>query len=107
MGEELRFEPESLHTSGQNVQQVGEDMDTDWQAMQATADGMGDIFGDDMVGSLIAATYQAAHQIAGDTYTSSSKGLTDFGDGLKTMSGNYQATETKTVQDVDNTGKAV
>jgi hypothetical protein len=107
MSDELTFEPETLHGSGQGLQQAGTRMDGDWQAMQGTVQGMGDIFDDDMVGSLIAATYDGAHQIANESYTSAAKGFQDFGGGLTTMAGNYKTTEANNVKDVNDTGKAV
>jgi hypothetical protein len=107
MGDEVTFEPQSLHGSGQDFQQVGTRMDGDWQIMQGTVQGMGDIFGDDMVGSLIAATYNAAQQIAHEVYTSAAKGFHDIGGGLTTMAGNYKTTEANNVKDVNDIGKAI
>jgi hypothetical protein len=107
MGDELRFEPKSLHSAGQDLGKAGDRLLADWQAMQGTVQGMGELFGDDMVSSLIAATYQAAEQVAHGCYTSAAKGLKDFGSGLVKMAGNYENTEGNTVQDVKSTGKAV
>lgn len=107
MADQLSFDTKALHGSGQNLQDVGRRMNDHWQQMQGTVQGMGDIFGDDMVGSLIATTYQAAHQIAHDSYTSSAKGFNDFGDGLLTMAGTYDATERKNVENVGGVGKGL
>lgn len=107
MADELGFDTQALHGSGQSLQEVGRRMNDHWQEMQGTVQGMGDIFGDDMVGSLIATTHQAAHQIAHDSYTSSAKGFNDFGDGLMTMAGAYATTERKNVENVRGVSKDV
>jgi hypothetical protein len=68
---------------------------------------MGDIFGDDMVGSLIATSYQAAHEIANDSYTSVAEGFQDFAGGLQSMAATYADAEQRTTDDVRQVGRAI
>jgi hypothetical protein len=46
---------------------------------------MGEIFGDDPVSSLIGASYQAAHQIAEQSYASVAASFDGFGQALHAM----------------------
>jgi hypothetical protein len=106
MADELRFHPPSLREAGQGLSDVGERLAAEWQALAATAQGMGDIFGDDDVGSLIATTYQAAQQIAQESYGSAAEGFGEFGGGLTEMAGTYEQTEQATTEDVRDVGGA-
>ena len=54
---------------------------------------MGDIFGDDLVGGLIGASYSAAQDIANDSFTSALDGFTQIADGLDAMAQLYDVTE--------------
>ncbi|HZB30625.1 MAG TPA: PE domain-containing protein [Streptosporangiaceae bacterium] len=107
MADELRFHPPSLREAGQGLSEVGERLAAEWQALVAAAQGMGDIFGDDDVGSLIAATYQAAQQIAEESYGSAAAGFGEFGGGLTDMAATYEQTEQATTEDVQDVGGAV
>jgi PE family len=107
VADELRFHPPSLRDAGQGLSDVGDRLGAEWQALVAMAEGMGDIFGDDDVGSLIAATYQAAQQIAAEAYGSAAQGFGDFGGGLTDMAATYEQTEQTTTEDVQDVGGAV
>jgi uncharacterized protein YukE len=104
---ELEVTPERLRGAGRNLQQVAQQLQAEWQAMTGTVQGMGDIFGDDMVSSLIATSYQAAQEIANDSYTSVAEGLQDFAGGLDAMAATYENAERRTTDDVGRVGKAV
>jgi hypothetical protein len=103
---ELEVRPESLRGAGRALQQAAQRLQSEWQAMTGTVQSMGDIFGDDMVSSLIATSYQAAHEIANDSYTSAAEGFQDFGGGLQTMAGTYESAEEQTTSDVRTVGGA-
>jgi hypothetical protein len=107
VADELEVRPESVRGAGRNLQQVAQRLQTEWQAMTATVQGMGDLFGDDMVSSLIAASYQAAHEIANDSYTSAAEGFQDFGGGLQAMAATYDEAEQETTADVRQAGEAI
>ena len=106
MADELEVGPASLRGAGRELQQIAQRLQSEWQAMTSTVQGMGDIFGDDMVSSLIATSYQAAHEIANDSYTSAAEGLQDFGGGLQTMADTYESAEERTAGDVRQVGEA-
>lgn len=86
-------EPASLRRAEQGVRSAGERLANAWQALIGQAQGMGDIFGDDMVGGLIGASYAAAQDIANRSYGSVVKGFGGFADGLATMAERYDRTE--------------
>jgi hypothetical protein len=106
-GEELRFNPPSLRDGGQALSDVGERLDSAWRALESLAQGMGDIFGDDDVGSLIGTTYQAAQQIAAESYGSAAKGFGNFGGGLRKMADDFEQSEQDTSEAVQDVGGAV
>lgn len=86
-------QPQSLHTAGYGVANAADQLSQQWQSLTSTAQGMGDIFGDDMVGGLIGASYSAAQQIAGDSFTGALGGFAQIADGLHAMADLYDTTE--------------
>jgi hypothetical protein len=106
-GEELRFHPPSLRDGGQSLSDVSERLAAAWRALEATAQGMGDIFGDDDVGSLIGTTYQVAQQIAAESYQSAAQGFGYFGGGLRQMADDFEQSEQETGEAVSDVGGAV
>jgi uncharacterized protein YukE len=107
VADELEVRPDSLSGAGRDLQQVAQRLQSEWQAMTGTAQGMGDIFGDDMVSSLIATSYQSAQEIANDSYTSAVEGFQDFGGGLQEMAATYAEAEQETTGDVRQVGEAI
>ncbi len=107
MADELEVRPDSLRGAGRDLQQVAQRLQSEWQAMTGTVQGMGDIFGDDMVSSLIATSYQSAQDIANDSYISAAEGFQDFGGGLQSMAATYNEAEQRTTSDVRHVGEAI
>lgn len=107
MAEELEFDLPSLQEASRSLGEVGRQLGAEWQALVSTAEGMGDIFGDDDVGSLIAITYQAAQQIAHEAYESAARGFEHFGTGLADMATIDKETEQATSGQVNEIGRAV
>ena len=107
MAGELEVRPDSLRSAGKSLEQVAQRLQSEWQAMAGTVQGMGDIFGDDMVSSLIATSYQSAHEIANDSYSSVAEDFQDFGGGLQAMAAVYEETEQQTTDDVRQVGEAL
>jgi hypothetical protein len=91
--EQFSVDPDSLRQAGQALRDVGERLGQAWSEFSAQVQGMGDIFGDDDVGSLIGMSYQAAHEIADGAYTDVAEGLADFGEGLTTMADSFDDIE--------------
>jgi hypothetical protein len=103
-GEELRFHPPSLRDGGQALSEVSERLESAWRELEAMAQGMGDIFGDDDVGSLIGTTYQVAQQIAAQSYGSAARGFGNFGGGLRRMADDFEQSEQDTSEAVSDVG---
>lgn len=92
-GESLQVSFADLDRAAQSLAQVAESFNTAWQSFSAQVDSMGDIFGDDAVGGLIGGSYQAAHGIADETFTSAAEALMDFSDGLSRMAAAHERNE--------------
>ncbi len=80
MGERIAVEREA----GQDLHVTSRRLAREWAAFSNQTLGMGDIFGDDPVGSLIGASYAAAHDIADRCFSSVVAALAGFADGLVT-----------------------
>lgn len=107
MGEQMEVYPPGLRKSGKGLGDTGNKVHAAWQDLQNTVTGMGQLFGDDMVSSLIGASYQAAHQMAHESFTSAADGLNGFGEGLTTMADVYDTTEDATTGQADALGREV
>jgi uncharacterized phage infection (PIP) family protein YhgE len=93
MGDELDFDPPSLRGAGGELANAADQLNQQWQALLANVKGMGEIFGDDMVGSLIGISYQTAQQMADESFSSAIEELGYYGEGLNVMADNYEQTE--------------
>lgn len=107
MGGHLEVHPSSLRQAGKGLHDVAGRLRQAWQDLENTARGMGGIFGDDMVSSLISASYQAAHGMAQESYTSAADGLEGFADGLAAMAEVYDKVEQATTDASATVAKAV
>lgn len=90
---EFDVQPESLRTASKGVAAAASQLSQQWQSLVSTAQGMGDIFGDDMVGGLIGGSYSAAQEIAGKSFTTALQGFAQISDGLNSMADMYDTTE--------------
>lgn len=107
MGDQLEVHPPALRKAGKGLQDVSGRLKTAWQDLQNTVQGMGEMFGDDMVSSLIQASYEAAHGMAQESYTSAADRMKDFGDGLVVMADVYDKVEQANTDESSKVGKAV
>lgn len=92
-GSGFQVDPQSLRTASRGVTAAAQQLSQQWQTLQSTAQGMGDIFGDDMVGGLIGASYSAAEGIANDSFSTALDGFGQIADGLGAMADLYDTTE--------------
>jgi uncharacterized protein YukE len=95
--------PQSLRTASQGVASAAEQLQQQWQSLMSTSQGMGDIFGDDMVGGLIGASYGAAQEIASDSFTSAMDGFSQIAEDLNAMADLYDDTEQVNADNIDST----
>lgn len=102
---ELDFNSESLRASGTGLSDTADQLGQRWQQHDADVKGMGEMFGDDMVGSLIGMSYQTAHEMAGESFTSAIDELGFHGEGLQVMADNYDYTEQGISADMDSISK--
>lgn len=102
MGGEHRRSPSSLRRSGEGLQQVSRTVHEEWQKLRTTAQGMGDIFGDDIVGGLIGAAYREIEDVGNDTFTSAGEDFHVMGDGLTTVADRHEEMERAHTGVLDN-----
>lgn len=107
MGEELEAHPPTLRKAGKGLQDVSGRLTNAWQELQNTLHGMGEVFGDDVVSALIQASYEAAHGMAQESYTSAADRMKDFGDGLVVMADVFEKVEHATAEESSKLDKAV
>ena len=107
MADQLEVHPPSLRRAGKELQDVAGRVETAWQDLQNTVRGMGELFGDDIVGSLIGTSYQSAHGMADDSYTSAADGLRDIGDRLVVMADVYERVEQATIEESSTVGRSL
>jgi hypothetical protein len=106
-GGELRFYSPSLRDGGRSLSEVGSRLESQWRELEASAQGMGDIFGDDDVGSLIGMTYRVAQQLSAQSQRSAARGFDNFGTGLHTMADDFERSEQHAQEAVTKVGRTV
>ncbi|GAA2711902.1 WXG100 family type VII secretion target [Actinoplanes palleronii] len=84
---------DALRRAGEQLARAAERLDREWAGFSSQVQSMGDIFGDDAVGGLIGASYQAAHQIADECFVSVAESFDDFGVGLEESADSHEANE--------------
>ncbi|MGK5742710.1 WXG100 family type VII secretion target [Micromonospora sp. URMC 103] len=89
----VEVDVDALRRAGEQLTRAAERLDREWAAFSSQVQSMGDIFGDDAVGGLIGASYQAAHQIAAECFVSVAESFDDFGAGLEESADNHEANE--------------
>jgi hypothetical protein len=82
-----------MRRAGDSLSVVSGRLSNAWAAHAGQVSGMGEIFGDDPVSSLIGASYQAAHQIAEQSYASVAASFDGFGQALHVMADGYEQTD--------------
>ncbi|HEY9392171.1 MAG TPA: type VII secretion target [Mycobacteriales bacterium] len=107
MGDQLEVHPPGLRRAGRELQDVAGRVEAAWQDLQNTVRGMGELFGDDIVGSLIGTSYHAAHDMAQESYTSVAEGLRDVGDRLVVMAQVYERAEQVTAEESGAVGRSL
>lgn len=93
MGDEFQVETTSLRGAGTGLTSAAERIQQQWEGLKSTVEGMGELFGDDMVGSLIGMSYGIAQQMADESFTSAIGELQFFGEGLGIMADAYEQTD--------------
>ncbi len=93
MDGQLSVDLDSLQHGSAELSRVAETLGQRWSELCGQVEAMGDIFGDDDVGSLIGVSYQAAHQVADESFRSVVDSLGWFGGGLALMGRRYAEIE--------------
>ena len=99
MDEDVTFHPPTLRRSGQGLADVADRLLREWQGLLNDVRGMGDVFGDDMIGGLIGASYAAVQDAAEESYDSAVEHLHGMGSRLAEMAEVYEVTEQASRQD--------
>jgi hypothetical protein len=107
MGEELHARTADLRSAGERIRQAGQQLDTDYKSLTAQLKGLGGVFGEDMISSLLKASYESAEGVATDTFTSAAEGYVDFAAGLAKAAGHLDDTERENVGGVQQIGRPI
>lgn len=97
MGYELQARTAELRTAGERLRQAGQELGADYKALSGQVKGLGGVFGEDMISSLLKASYESAEAVAAECYTSAAEGYADFGAGLAKMAEHLDDTERENV----------
>jgi len=104
VGRELQTRTGTLRSAGEQLRQAGQQLDADYKALLAQVQGLGGVFGEDMISALIKASYESAVDVATDCFTSAAEGYADFGAGLLKMAGHLDDTEAENVSGINRLG---
>ncbi|SEG78557.1 hypothetical protein SAMN04489712_11291 [Thermomonospora echinospora] len=107
MGNELQARTGDLRSAGERLRLAGQRLDADYKALSGQIQGLGGVFGEDMISSLLKASYESAEGVAADCYTSAAEGYADFGAGLATMAGHLDDTERENTDGVQQIGMQI
>src|SRR5690349_15693055 len=92
-GGHFEVDPDELVAAGERLHHLAERLNGEWDSFQAAVQARGDIFGDDDVGGLIGASYQAAEQMISTCYVSAARAFAGFGSGLAGMGARFAQVE--------------
>lgn len=95
----FQIDPSSLRAASKSIGDTAQRLYDEWSGLNSQASAMGDIFGDDMVGGLIGASYAGAQEVADDSFTSATDGFGEVADGLGAMADMYDETEQANTDD--------
>jgi hypothetical protein len=86
----IDVDPDRMHASGSRITSAAQDLEWRISAFQQHLTGYGDVFGSDVVGSMIAGCYGAISGGAMKCYASNTRALGDQGSRVCRMAGTYQ-----------------
>ncbi|MEU7799686.1 hypothetical protein AB0I95_21870 [Micromonospora sp. NPDC049751] len=93
VSDHFEVDPDEMAAAGERLQRLAERLNSEWSSFQAAVQARGDIFGDDDVGGLIGASYQAAEQMISTCYVSAARAFAGFGTGLAVMGARFAQVE--------------
>jgi len=96
MGNE--YHPEGLRESGKGLSDVAQRSREEWQRLDSHVKGLGDIFGQDDVGSLIGMAYQVIHDKAAEVHSRAADDFEKLGAGLKGVGDIWEEVESQYAQ---------
>lgn len=106
MGDELQFNTPSIRKAGEGLQTAADNLYNEWQGMLGASKSL--TFGNDLVSSLIGASYSAAQEMAHESYTSAMKGFANFGVALgQPMARTYDEIEKDNTEHMKQLGKGL
>ncbi|MGW5360234.1 hypothetical protein [Actinopolymorpha pittospori] len=107
MTDQRQYDSAALRDHGKHLMRIGDDSQAAWARLKRKSEGMGDIFGDDLVGGLIGAAYGAIYALADGSFTSASNDLVLFGEKLKYVGDTNEQVEDVHVTMLSDIGTSV
>ena len=93
MADGFQVDPQVLRDGGSGLLAAAQRLSEEWQRFTAAVQGMGPLFGNDPIGGLIGAGYQAAQGVAERSLGSVVQAFAGFGSGLSRMADRYDGVE--------------
>jgi uncharacterized protein YukE len=93
MTDGFQVDPQALRQGASGLLDAAQRLSEEWQRFTVTVQGMGPMFGNDPIGGLIGAGYQAAQGVADRSLKTVMDAFADFGTGLSRMADQYDGTE--------------
>lgn len=106
-GGDKKVDSTSIRDGGGAMGDAGKATRSAWKALKAKSDGMGDIFGDDMVGGLIGGAYAAVYQLSEESFTGAAEDYDGFAEGLNAVADNHDFTELEGLATSEQIEKAI
>lgn len=103
-GDGYRIDSDELRGASDGIDQAAQAIGEAWTRFAGLVQGMGDIFGDDMVGGLIGASHGAAFGIVDDSIVKAVEVLQGSSGNLAIMAAAYDKAEYENISTVNRAG---
>jgi uncharacterized protein YukE len=100
--DQLDVDPELMRSSAGGMTSASDTLQTHFDGFQQDLAGQSDAFGDDDLGSLIGACYQAIHELAFGSYNDNNSAMRDHAQSVHDLADGYQQSEQASTGEVND-----
>jgi hypothetical protein len=98
---EMDVSPDRIRKAGSGIRTSAQQLQGGWEAFQAELASFGQPWGNDDLGSLIGACYQAILEVAAECYAENIAEIDGHAEGVQTMAANFFSAEDNSVVEVN------
>jgi hypothetical protein len=102
MSDGLEVDPAKMREAAGGIHTATNDLQGQFAGFQQELAAQSDAFGDDDLGSLIAAVYQAIHELAFGSYDDNAGAMKDHVQSVHALAGAYETSEQASTGEVNN-----